>query len=45
MRVDDGGEWRLNCIKSCRHLLSQRVRILGLGSDFDMIDIERIEPA
>lgn len=45
LRVDDGGEWRLDVGRRHRHLLGLRVRVLGKRSDFDMIDVERIEPA
>ncbi|QJR05843.1 hypothetical protein HH800_26785 (plasmid) [Sphingobium yanoikuyae] len=44
LRVADGGEWRLDCTRSCRHLLGRRVRVVGTRSDFDMLDVERIEP-
>ncbi|MGA1854058.1 DUF5818 domain-containing protein [Sphingobium sp. HT1-2] len=43
LRVADGGEWRLDCSRSCRHLLGRRVRVVGMRSDFDMLDVERIE--
>jgi len=45
LRVADGGEWRLDCTRSCRHFLGQRVRVVGTRSDFDMLDVEWIEPA
>ncbi|TKV41080.1 MULTISPECIES: DUF5818 domain-containing protein [Sphingobium] len=45
LRVSDGGEWRLDCPGSCRHLLGQKVRVVGTRSDFDMLDVEQIEPA
>lgn len=45
LRVDDGGEWRLDVGRRYSHLLGHRVRVLGKRSDFDMIDVERIEPA
>lgn len=45
LRVDDGGEWRLDVGRRYSHLLGHRVRVRGKRSDFDMIDVERIEPA
>ncbi|AYO78921.1 MULTISPECIES: DUF5818 domain-containing protein [Sphingobium] len=45
LRVADGGEWRLDCPRSCRHLIGQKVRVVGTRSDFDMLDVEQIEPA
>jgi len=45
LRVADGGEWRLDCTRSCRHLLGRRDRGVGTSSDFDMLDVEQIEPA
>lgn len=45
LSVADGGEWRLDCPRSCRHLIGQKVRVVGTRSDFDMLDVERIEPA
>ncbi len=45
LRVADGGEWRLDCNRSSRHLLGQKVRVVGIRCDFDMLDVERIEPA
>jgi hypothetical protein len=45
LRVADGAEWWLDCSSSCRHLLGRRARVVGMRSDFDMIDVECIEPA
>lgn len=45
LRVADGGEWRLDSPRFCRHLLGHKVRVVGTRSDFDMLDVERIEPA
>ncbi|WP_374552383.1 DUF5818 domain-containing protein [Sphingobium yanoikuyae] len=45
LRVSDGGEWRLDLRSSYRHLLGLRVRIRGVRSDFDMLDVESIEAA
>jgi len=43
LRVDDGGEWRLDIGQRYRHLLGLRVRVMGRRSGFDMLDVERIE--
>ena len=45
LRADDGGEWRLDVGGGFRHLLGLRVRVQGRRADFDMIDVELIEPA
>ncbi|PSO12610.1 MULTISPECIES: DUF5818 domain-containing protein [unclassified Sphingobium] len=45
LRMADGGEWRLDISGRYRHLLGQRVRIAGRRSEFDMIDVDRIEAA
>jgi hypothetical protein len=43
--VDDGGEWRLDVSGRYHHLLGRRVRVSGTRSEFDMLDVKRIEPA
>jgi hypothetical protein len=43
--VDDGGEWRLDISGRHHHLLGRRVRVSGTRSEFDMLDVKRIEPA
>jgi len=43
--MDDGGEWRLDVSGRHRHLLGRKVRVLGTRSEFDMLDVIRIEPA
>ncbi|SES13518.1 DUF5818 domain-containing protein [Sphingobium sp. YR768] len=45
LRVDDGGEWRLDISGRYRHLLGKRVRVTGKRSDFDMINVEKIDLA
>lgn len=45
LRVDDGGEWRLDISGRHHHLLGRRVRVLGTRSEFDMLDVKRIELA
>lgn len=44
LRVDGGGEWRLDLSQSVRHLLGKRVRVVGVRSEFDMIDVVNIDP-
>ncbi|WIW91086.1 DUF5818 domain-containing protein (plasmid) [Sphingobium sp. V4] len=44
LRVDDGGEWRLDMSSRYRHLLGNRVRVEGRRSEFDMLDVEIIRP-
>ena len=41
---DEGGTWRLNVPHGARRLAGQRVRVLGVRADFDLLDVERIEP-
>lgn len=45
LRMADGGEWRLDITGRYRQLLGHRVRIIGRRSEFDMIDVDRIEAA
>ncbi|GEM_PF-2393956 len=45
LRMADGGVWRLDISLRFQHLLGQRVHIVGRRSEFDIIDVERIEPA
>nr|WP_256213461.1 DUF5818 domain-containing protein [Sphingobium sp. YR768] len=45
LRVDDGGEWRLDISGRHHHLLGRRVRVSGTRSEFDMLDVKCIEPA
>ena len=45
LRVDDGGEWRLDVSGRYHHLLGRRVRVSGTRSESDMLDVKRIEPA
>jgi hypothetical protein len=45
LRMADGAEWRLDISGRYRRLLEQRVRITGRRSEFDMIDVDRIEAA
>lgn len=45
LRMADGGEWRLDMSGRYQHLLGRRVRIVGTRSEFDMLDVKRIELA
>ncbi|WP_394440577.1 DUF5818 domain-containing protein [Sphingobium naphthae] len=45
LRMEDGGEWRLDISGRHHHLLGRRVRVSGTRSEFDMLDVKRIEPA
>lgn len=45
LRMAEGGEWRLDITGRYRHLVGQRVRIIGRRSEFDMIDVDYIEAA
>lgn len=45
LRVPDGGQWRLDLPGRYRHLVGQRVRVIGSRGEFDMLDVERIMPA
>ncbi|WP_311270362.1 DUF5818 domain-containing protein [Sphingobium sp. WCS2017Hpa-17] len=43
LHVSDGGKWRLDISGSFRHLLGHKVRVQGTRSEFDMLDVDRIE--
>lgn len=45
LRVDDGGEWRLDIGQRYRDLLGLRVQVTGKRSGFDLLDVERIDRA
>lgn len=45
LRMDGGGQWRLDPSCRYRHLVGQRVRVFGTRADFDVLDVKRIEPA
>lgn len=45
LRLDGGGQWRLDPNCRYRHLIGQRVRVFGIRADFDLLDAKRIEPA
>ncbi|MFC4595086.1 DUF5818 domain-containing protein [Sphingobium tyrosinilyticum] len=43
LRVEDGGEWRLDIGGRYRSLLGLRVRLHGARSGFDLLDVNCIE--
>jgi hypothetical protein len=43
LRRDDGGTWRLDVRRLPVDLLGARVRIIGIRSGFDLVDVHRIE--
>jgi hypothetical protein len=42
LRVDGGGEWRLDLDRPYRALLGRRVVVDGVRSGFDLLAVERI---
>ena len=44
LRRDDGGRWRLNADAKADALLGCRVRVRGMRSGFDLLEVQRIEP-
>ena len=43
LRGDGGGEWRLDLPNRYRKLIGRRLRVWGVRSDFDILDVERLE--
>ena len=41
--LDDGGEWRLDVSSPFASLVGRRVRVKGVRSEFDMLDVTFIE--
>ncbi len=39
LRVDGGGQWRLDLPTKFQSLIGRRVRVTGVRSEFDMLDI------
>lgn len=39
IRVDGGGEWRLDLPRAMRRYIGRRVRVTGVRSGFDMLDV------
>jgi hypothetical protein len=44
LRRDDGGRWRLELDPRDEELLGRRVRVEGVRSGFDLLDVRRISP-
>jgi len=42
---DDGGRWRLDGPARLEKLVGRRVRVLGVRSGFDLLDVRRFDPA
>jgi hypothetical protein len=45
LRMPDGGEWRLEVLKRHKHLFGTRVKVTGTRDGFDLLAVDRIEPA
>lgn len=45
LRVDGGGQWRLDIDGEYRHLLGRRVMVEGVRADFDLLNVSRIAVA
>ncbi|NIJ16371.1 DUF5818 domain-containing protein [Sphingobium vermicomposti] len=45
LRVQDGGEWRLEILKRHKHLLGMRAKVTGTRDGFDLLAVDHIEPA
>ena len=43
LRLEDGGEWRLDVNRPFKSMLRHRVRVEGIRSEFDLIDVTFIE--
>jgi hypothetical protein len=43
LQRDVGGRWRLSADLGTERMLGQRVRIQGIRSGFDLLDVTRIE--
>lgn len=39
LRVDGGGQWRLDLPRAMRRYIGRRVRVTGVRSGFDMLDV------
>ena len=44
LRIDGGGTWRLDAVGRARSLIDRRVRVEGVRSGFDLLDVAVIEP-
>lgn len=45
LRRDDGGRWRLDADPGAERLLGRRVRVQGVRSGFDLLDVQAISHA
>jgi hypothetical protein len=45
LQRDDGGVWRLDGALRDQRLIGQRVHVVGIRADFDLIDVESINAA
>ena len=45
LRVDDGGEWRLDAPSGAGSLVGRRVRVTGTRDGFDLLAVRSIEAA
>lgn len=43
LQRDDGGRWRLDADPASEALLGKRVRVIGVRSGFDLLDVATIE--
>ncbi len=43
LQRDDGGRWRLDPAPKALDLLGRRVRVQGIRSGFDLLDVRRID--
>ena len=39
---DEGGTWRLDCVRQFRDLVGHRVRVRGIRAGFDVLDVPLI---
>jgi hypothetical protein len=42
LQREDGGVWRLDANATALRLIGLRVRVVGVRSDFDLLDVETI---
>lgn len=45
LELEDGGQWALDLNRSAHALVGRRVRLEGIRSGFNLIDVDRIERA
>lgn len=45
LRREDGGVWRLDADSAAWRLIGERVRVVGIRSDFNILDVQHIELA